>query len=113
MEVARISRNHDFECVALENLGHAYYGLKDFGKAQENYEMHLQLVLARNSNSNDATLSSSSSTQAQENSAEIQAAMVALSTVYEEIALQHEENREFENAIRIYTKFLDVTCVIY
>ncbi|ETV99707.1 hypothetical protein, variant [Aphanomyces invadans] len=94
LEIARISRNQDFELAALENLGNAYYGLKEFHKAKENHELHLALVTQMRA------------AGAHESNRAEAAAMAQLSKVYEEVARQHETKREYDQAIAIHAKFL-------
>ncbi|KAF0713089.1 Aste57867_4529 [Aphanomyces stellatus] len=89
LEIARLSRNQDFELAALENLGNAYYGLKEYHKAKENHENHLALVkVLRGGGGDQAT------------------ATAELSKVYEQVALTHEAKAEYDLAIGIHVKFL-------
>ncbi|OQS06281.1 hypothetical protein THRCLA_01677 [Thraustotheca clavata] len=87
LEIARIARNQDFEMSALENLGKAYYGLKEYTKAQENHELHVQLTRLIRPDSI--------------------VAVAELSKVYEQVALQHERQGQYESALNIHMKFLD------
>ncbi|CAK4080195.1 unnamed protein product [Aphanomyces euteiches] len=86
LEIARISRNQDFELAALENLGNAYYGLKEYARAQENHELHVQLVKALRGAATTAT--------------------AELTTVYQQVALQHETSGDFPLAIATHVKFI-------
>ncbi|KAF0771036.1 hypothetical protein AaE_002495 [Aphanomyces astaci] len=97
LEIARISRNQDFELAALENLGNAYFGLKEFDKAKDNHESHLALI---------TTLRGPPGAIASNNNHTAQPAMAQLSKVYEEVARQHETKAEYDLAIGIHAKFL-------
>ncbi|OQR86797.1 hypothetical protein ACHHYP_09949 [Achlya hypogyna] len=89
LEIARIARNQDFEIAALENLGNAYYGLKEFAKAQENHELHVQLVRLLRPEADKVV------------------ALVELCKVYEQVAAQLERAGDFDRAIGIHIKYLD------
>ncbi|EQC34728.1 hypothetical protein SDRG_07542 [Saprolegnia diclina VS20] len=89
LEIARIARNQDFEIGALENLGNAYYGLKEFEKAQDNHELHVQLV------------------RLMRPEAEKIRALHELCKVYEQVASIHERAGAYDQAIHIHIKFLD------
>ncbi|RQM23474.1 hypothetical protein B5M09_004668 [Aphanomyces astaci] len=102
LEIARISRNQDFELAALENLGNAYFGLKEFDKAKDNLESHLALI---------TTLRGPPGAIASNNNHTAQPAMAQLSKVYEEVARQHETKAEYDLAIGIHAKFLRVRCL--
>ncbi|KAJ0407914.1 hypothetical protein P43SY_009201 [Pythium insidiosum] len=93
LEIARVVKDPLCEMRVLSKIGGGYHALQELQQAREYHEQHVAIAQIAYEHEDDAILRSE--------------AFMQLARVYWDLAMRHEAQRQFEDAIDLYKKHLD------